>query len=139
MHVANLMRMARKVVLLVMAAVLTVTAPAQERMDSAPCVARTIKPAGTGFTFNPELNTFLPLNDDYAVTLDGRKVEVRACRESRIPFNRYWPGRQRPLDQTERASYLAFEAEGAVACSRISGSTDRRPTGALSTFLQTRR
>jgi hypothetical protein len=44
-------------------------------------------------------------------------VEVRACRESRIPFNRYWPGRQRSLDQTERASYLAFEAEGTVSCS----------------------
>ena len=83
---------------------------------AAPRVARTIRPDGTGFTFNPELNTFLPLNDDYDVALDGRKVEVRACRESRIPFNRYWPGRQRPLDQTERASYLAFEAEGAVAC-----------------------
>lgn len=81
-----------------------------------PRVARTIRPAGTGFCFNPELSTFQPLNDDYVVTLDGCKAEVRACRESRIPFNRYWPGRQRPLDQTERASYIAFEAEGAVAC-----------------------
>ena len=81
-----------------------------------PRVVRTIRPAGTGFFYNPGLNTFLPLNDDYDVSLDGLKVEVRACRESRIPFNRYWPGRQRPLDQTERASYLAFEAEGAVAC-----------------------
>ena len=81
-----------------------------------PRVARTNRPAGTGFCFNPELNTFQPLNDDYVVTLNGCKAEVRACRESRIPFNRYWPGRQRPLDQTERASYIAFEAEGAVAC-----------------------
>lgn len=81
-----------------------------------PRVARTIRPAGSGFCLSPELNTFQPLNDDYVVTLDGCKAEVRACRESRIPFNRYWPGRQRPLDQTERASYIAFEAEGAVAC-----------------------
>ena len=79
-------------------------------------VARTIRPEGTGFCFDPDHSTFLPLNDDYDVSLDGRKVEVRACRESRIPFNRVWPGRQRPLDQTERASYLAFEAESAVAC-----------------------
>ena len=83
----------------------------------APRVARTIRPDGTGFTFNPDLNTFLPLNDDYEVRLDGRQAEVRACRESRVPFNRYWPGRQRPLDQTERASYLTFEANGAVTCS----------------------
>ena len=82
----------------------------------APRVARTIRPEGVGFTFNPGLKTFLPLNDDYRVELDGREVEVRTCRESRIPFNRYWPGRQRSLDQTERASYLAFEAEGAVSC-----------------------
>ena len=82
---------------------------------AAPRVARTIRPAGTGFCFNPGLKTFLPLNDDYDVSLDGCKAEVRACRESRIPFNRSWPGRQRPIDQTERASYLAFEAEGGVA------------------------
>lgn len=92
----------------------------EERADAAfgaPRVARTIRPEGVGFTFNPDLKTFLPLNDDYEVRLDGRQAEVRACRESRIPFNRYWPGRQRSIDQTERASYLAFEADGAVACS----------------------
>ena len=79
-------------------------------------VAKTLRPAGTGFCFNPGMQTFRPTSDDYAVSLDGKAVEVRACRESRIPFNRIWPGRQRPLDQTERASYLAFEAEGPVSC-----------------------
>ena len=80
-------------------------------------VAKTIRPGGTGFCFNPDFHTYLPFNDDYAVKLDGQAVEVRACRESRIPFNRPWPGRQRPLDQTERASYIAFEGEGAVEVS----------------------
>ena len=84
--------------------------------DAAIRVARTIRPDGTGFCFDPGKRTFRPTSDDYAVSLDGTSVEVRACRESRIPFNRVWPGRQRPLDQTERASYLAFEAEGPVSC-----------------------
>ena len=79
-------------------------------------VARTILPAGTGFCFNPDERTFRSLSDDYAVSLNGQPVEVRACRESRIPFNRYWPGRQRPLDQTERAAYIACETDGPIAC-----------------------
>ena len=75
-------------------------------------VARTIRPAGTAFCFNPDLQTFRPLSDELEVRLNGRPVEVRACRESRVPFNRPWPGRQRPLNQTERASYIACEAAG---------------------------
>ena len=78
-------------------------------------VAATIRPEGTGFGFDPMHFTYKPLNDDYEVTLNGAKAEVRASRESRRPFNRIWPGRQRPLDQTERASYLAFEGTGTVS------------------------
>ena len=89
--------------------------PAERR--AAPRVAKTLHPEGAGFCFNPGLHAFQPLNDDYDVTLDGCKAEVRACRESRMPFNRIWPGRQRPLDQTERASYIACEADGPIACS----------------------
>ena len=79
-------------------------------------VAQTVIPEGTGFCFSPEVKGFNLLNDDYAVIMNGNRVEVRACRESRIPFNRVWPGRQRPLDQTERASYIACEAAGPIAC-----------------------
>lgn len=78
-------------------------------------VARTIRPEGTMFCFTTNA-TYRPLNDDYAVDLNGRPVEVRACRESRVPFNRPWPGRQRATDQSERASYLAVEANGKIAC-----------------------
>ncbi len=75
-------------------------------------VARTVRPDGTAFCFRPDLQTYRPLNDDFDIRLNGRPVEARACRESRVPFNRPWPGRQRPLDQTERASYIVCEAAG---------------------------
>ena len=87
----------------------------QAAMTNGIRVAATIRPEGTGFGFNPKHFTYKPLNDDYEVTLNGVKAEVRASRESRWPFNRIWPGRQRPLDQTERASYLAFEGTGPVS------------------------
>ena len=77
-------------------------------------VARTIRPEGTGFSFAPGRQEYRPLSDDYRVFINGREAEVRACRESPIPFNRYWPGRQRPLDQSERASYLALEAQDLI-------------------------
>ena len=54
-------------------------------------------------------------NDDYEVEIDGRPVAVRAARESRIPFNRLWPGHQRPLDQTELAACVSLESAGPVA------------------------
>lgn len=66
-------------------------------------VARTIRPEGTGFSFAPGRQEYRPLSDDYRVFIDGREAEVRACRESRVPFNRTWPGRQRPLDQSVNA------------------------------------
>ena len=77
---------------------------------------RTIRPDGVGFCFYPNMQTFKPLSDDYVVRMNGQLVEVRACRESRIPFNRVWPGRQRPLDQTERASYISCEADCPIVC-----------------------
>ena len=89
-------------------------------------VARTIRPEGTGFSIAPGRQEYRPLSDDYRVFIDGREAEVRACRESRVPFNRTWPGRQRPLDQSERASYLALEAAGPVAMRVVPKSPVRK-------------
>lgn len=63
---------------------------------------------------HPEFHR-IPLSKDYRVRINGRDTEVRVSRESRIPFNRSWPGYQRPLDQTELASYVSFEGEGSVS------------------------
>lgn len=52
--------------------------------------------------------------DAYTVTVEGTPVFVHGARVSAQPFNRRWPGHQRPLDQTEIAGFVSFEATGAV-------------------------
>ena len=48
------------------------------------------------------------INDDYIVYVNGENCDVRQCRVSAMPFNRWWPGHQRQLDQTELASFIHF-------------------------------
>lgn len=57
---------------------------------------------------------FKPLNDDYTVTLNGQPIAVRECRVSAYPFNRPWPGKQRPFKQSESAGFISFESDEAV-------------------------
>ena len=46
-----------------------------------------------------------------SVHLNGQPVQVRSCRESAIPFNRVWPGKQRSRSQTELAGFAIFSAD----------------------------
>ena len=98
-------------------------------------VAQTVIPEGTRFCFSPEVKGFNLLNDDYAVIMNGNRVEVRACRESRIPFNRVWSGPQRrrfACLRLQAAMSSAWTALAAAAPSprrmagRMSSSTARR-------------
>jgi len=52
--------------------------------------------------------------DDFSVALNGEAVCCHAARVSAMPYNTVWPGRQRPLDQTETASFFSFEADETV-------------------------
>lgn len=56
-------------------------------------------------------------NDNFDVTLNGNPCEVRECRVSAMPFNRPWPGKQRPYDQTESAGFISFSADETVEVS----------------------
>lgn len=57
---------------------------------------------------------FRALSDAYAVTLNGQPIEVREARCSAMPFNRPWPGKQRPFSQSESAPFISFSADEAV-------------------------
>ena len=48
----------------------------------------------------------VPLSRDYKVFVNGQEVSVYTCRISAYPFNTWWPGHQRPVDQTEIVSYV---------------------------------
>ncbi len=48
----------------------------------------------------------VPKSADYKVYVNGREVPVYACRISAYPFNTWWPGYQRPVAQSEIASYV---------------------------------
>ena len=52
--------------------------------------------------------------DHFAVKVNGQVAETYSCIVSAIPFNRLWPGYQRPLDQTEEASFIYFDTDEVV-------------------------
>jgi len=51
---------------------------------------------------------------DFKMTVNGEPLAVYTCRVSAMPFNRVWPGHERPIEQSETASMTGFEAGGPV-------------------------
>ena len=49
-----------------------------------------------------------------SVAVNGIPAQTPAARVSAMPYNTAWPGRQRPLDQTEAAPVLSFSANEPV-------------------------
>src|ERR1039458_2914777 len=54
------------------------------------------------------------LSADYTLRVNGKDVPVYSCRVSAAPINQVWPGYQRPLDQTELASFAYWAMSGPV-------------------------
>lgn len=48
----------------------------------------------------------VPKSKDYKVYVNGEEIAVYTCRISAYPFNRWWPGHQRPVEQSEMVSYV---------------------------------
>src|ERR1035438_9078760 len=72
------------------------------------------------------------LSEDYTVRVNGQAVPVYSCRVSAFPLNQVWPGYQRPMDQTELASFAYWEMSGPVtvevSAKRAFQSVAVRPT-----------
>ena len=49
-----------------------------------------------------------------AVKINRKPLPVHQARVSAYPVNQVWPGYQRPLEQTEIASFASFDADGTV-------------------------
>ena len=47
----------------------------------------------------------------FVVTVDGEPAPLHIARVSAVPFNRRWPGHQRPVEQTELAAFALFETD----------------------------
>ena len=54
------------------------------------------------------------LSGDFTVTVAGQAAPVYVCRVSAMPFNQVWPGYQRPIDQTELASFVYWDMSAPV-------------------------
>lgn len=71
----------------------------------------------------------IPRSKDYRVYVNGEEVPVYTCRISSYPFNTWWPGHQRHVNQTEIVSYVNLVADEELrvevepltdaACSRV--------------------
>lgn len=61
-----------------------------------------------------------PVSDDYRVFLNGEEIPVYTCRISKYPFNTVWPGHQRPIEQSEQASYVNIVSDEEVRIEVIS-------------------
>ena len=53
-------------------------------------------------------------SEDFKVWVNGKEAQVYTCRISKMPFNTPWPGYQRPIDQTELASFVSIVSDEAV-------------------------
>jgi len=47
----------------------------------------------------------------FAANFQGKELPVEECRVSAIPFNRVWPGTQRPIEQSKIGYFTSFDVD----------------------------
>lgn len=56
----------------------------------------------------------IPSSKEYKVYINGQEIPVYACRISKYPFNTWWPGHQRQINQTELVSFVNLVSDEEV-------------------------
>jgi hypothetical protein len=83
-----------------------------------------------GVKIYPQIGDENP-SEDYSVSVNGKPIFVYRARVSAVPFNQVWPGYQRPIEQTEMASFAYWDMSEPVNIEVISSrpieSVDIRP------------
>ena len=51
------------------------------------------------------------ISDDFDVFANNEKIGVYSCRVSAYPLNQVWPGYQRPIEQTEKSSFVMLGSD----------------------------
>jgi hypothetical protein len=64
-----------------------------------------------------------PKSNDFQMFVNDQPVFVYQARVSKYPINQVWPGYQRPVNQTEIASFAYFDFSGKIEVKIISGKT----------------
>lgn len=54
------------------------------------------------------------ISDDFEVYVGAERIGVYSCRVSAYPFNQVWPGYQRPIEQTEKSSFVMLGSNSEV-------------------------
>ncbi|HAZ02078.1 MAG TPA: hypothetical protein DCY97_07865, partial [Marinilabiliales bacterium] len=78
-------------------------------------------------SFGPRIKTYPapkgePRSVDFQMTVNEQPVFVYQARVSKYPVNQLYPGYQRPISQTEIASFAYFDFEGEVTLRITSAS-----------------
>ncbi len=63
----------------------------------------------------------MPASADFQLQVNQMPVDVYQTRVSAVPANQVWPGHQRPLEETELASFAYFDFSGQVQVEIVAG------------------
>jgi Glycosyl hydrolases family 28 len=83
------------------------------------CIGAEGSAGNLGVKIYPQIGDETP-SEDFSVSVEGKPLFVYGARVSAVPLNQVWPGYQRPMDQTEMASFAYWDMSEPVRIEVVS-------------------